>query len=55
MFSVAAELRYHMWTELAALIAVVLVVAQRPRRRLGWVVAPAALTVLAGVAFRLAA
>lgn len=54
VFSVAAELRYHLWTELAALIAVVLVVAQGPRQRLGWVVAPAALAVLAGVAFRLA-
>lgn len=56
VFSVASELRYHLWTELAALIATVLVAAERglvPRRRLAWAYAPAALATLAAVATRL--
>lgn len=56
VFSVAAELRYHLWTEIAALIAIVLAVGlgEPGRRRLGWVFAPAAIAALAGIAFRMA-
>jgi len=55
VFSVAAELRYHLWTELAALIATVLVLGARPlaRRRLAWAYAPAVLVTLAAMATRL--
>jgi hypothetical protein len=52
VFSVAAELRYHLWTELAALIAVVLVIGQGPRRRLSWLFAPAALAAAIAIGIR---
>lgn len=56
VFSVAVELRYHLWTELAALLATVLVAREWrvvPRRRLIFAYLPAAVTLLAGTAFRL--
>jgi len=56
VFSVAAELRYHLWTELAALIAMVLVVAERDRltaRRLALAFLPALLVTLACLVTRL--
>lgn len=55
VFSVAAELRYHLWTELGALIATALLVdelkGRRPRRLIG-AVAPAALAAGAGLIAR---
>jgi hypothetical protein len=54
--SVASELRYHLWTELAALIATVLVIAERRSiagRRLAWTYAPALLVLAAATALRL--
>ena len=56
IFSVAAELRYHLWTGLAALLATVLVAADpRPlsRRRLCWAYVPAVLVTLVALAMRL--
>jgi len=54
VFSVASELRYHLWTELAALLAAVLAAggAPLPRRRLAWSCAPPVLAVLACIATR---
>ena len=55
VFSVAAELRYHLWTALAALIATVLLARDlrgAARWRLVCAVAPAALAAAAGVALR---
>ena len=52
VFSVAAELRYHLWTEIAALIAIVLVlgdVANRGGRRLFWAFAPGVFAIVAGL------
>ena len=46
VFSVAAELRYHLWTMIAALVAAVLVAADLyampavPWRKIGWAAAP---------------
>jgi hypothetical protein len=56
VFSVAAELRYHLWTELAALLATVLVVADYravSHSRLALAYAPTLMVVLAALAFRL--
>lgn len=59
VFSVAAELRYHLWTMLAALIAAVLAggdlhaMPVRPLRRIGLALIPLALVVIAGTATRL--
>ena len=56
VFSVAVELRYHLWTELAALVATVLVVADwrtTPRGRLALGYLPAITVLIAGAAFRL--
>lgn len=57
MFSVAAELRYHLWTELAALIATALLVDELKGsgrwRRLACAFAPAALAVAAGSVARM--
>ena len=56
VFSVASELRYHLWTELAALIALLLAVADpavRSRRRFAWCWTPALLAVVAGCGTRL--
>lgn len=56
VFSVASELRYHLWTALAALIATMLALAEpeiRGSRRLVWAVAPALLSVAAGVIARI--
>ncbi|WP_267380941.1 MULTISPECIES: hypothetical protein [unclassified Sphingomonas] len=59
VFSVAAELRYHLWTMLAALIAAAIAGADlyampvRPWRRIGWAAAPLVLVVVAASAFRL--
>lgn len=58
VFSVAAELRYHLWTELAALIAIVLAVsspAVTGRRRFVWSFTPTMLAVAAGTVGRLVA
>ncbi len=55
-FSVAAELRYHLWTGLAALLATVLVAGDGraiPVRRLCFAYAPTVLVVLAGAGIRL--
>lgn len=57
VFSVASELRYHLWTELAAFLATVMVLAQARaigRRRLVLAYAPAAITVVACIACRVA-
>jgi hypothetical protein len=54
--SVASELRYHLWTELAALIATVLLLAERDRvagARLAWAYAPALFVIAAGTVLRL--
>ena len=56
VFSVAVELRYHLWTELAALLATVLVAGEwrsASRWRLLIAYAPAAVVLIAGTAFRL--
>jgi hypothetical protein len=56
VFSVASELRYHLWTELAALIAVVLVASEHSaisRRRLAWAFAPATFVTAAAIIVRL--
>ena len=55
VFSVASELRYHLWTEVAALIAMVLTLADPgARARLtGWAAAPTLLALLAGIIGRL--
>jgi hypothetical protein len=56
VMSVAAELRYHLWTELAALIAIVLVASERHAlsgRRLIWASIPTALITLTAIATRL--
>ena len=56
VFSVAAELRYHLWTGLAALLATVLVAADAraiSRRHLCWAYAPAGLIILIALAMRL--
>jgi hypothetical protein len=55
VFSVAAELRYHLWTELAALIATVLVVGRGEAgwRRIGWSYLPAVVVILGCLAARL--
>lgn len=56
VFSVAAELRYHLWTELAALIATVLVLGARvpvSRWRIALAYVPVALVTLAAMAVRL--
>jgi len=56
VFSVASELRYHLWTELAALLALVLIAAEIravPRWRLRWAFAPACVVTLIAVAARL--
>lgn len=56
VFSVAAELRYHLWTELAALLALVLVLGdahQIGRRRLVWATVPAILAIAAGSVARM--
>ncbi len=58
VFSVAAELRYHLWTELAALIAVVLMASDpaiRGRRRFAWSFTPAIIAVAAGITGRIVA
>lgn len=58
VFSVAAELRYHLWSEIAALIATVLVLAEAKTvgwGRTAWLFAPAGLAVAMGIGFRLAA
>jgi hypothetical protein len=55
VFSVASELRYHLWTALAALIATVLALAEpeiRGSRRLVWALVPATLAVAAGILTR---
>ena len=54
VFSVAAELRYHLWTEIAALLATVLLAGERPlpRRRLAFAYAPAVLVTLGALAAR---
>lgn len=52
IFSVASELRYHLWTEIAALIALVLALgdpAVRGRAGLWWSFTPAVLALTAGV------
>ena len=57
-FSVAAELRYHLWTEIAALIAIVLTVSDpaiRCRPRFFWSFTPALLAVTAGTVARVVA
>ena len=54
--SVAAELRYHLWTGIAALLATALVVADSrsiPRHRLRLALAPPLIATLAALAFRL--
>lgn len=54
-FSVASELRYHLWTELAALIAAALLIDDLRggnRRRLLWAIGPAAIAMLAAVIAR---
>jgi len=56
IFSVASELRYHLWTELAALLALVLVgseIQAVPRWRLVFAFAPACLITLIATAARL--
>jgi hypothetical protein len=59
VFSVAAELRYHLWTMIGALIACVVVAAdlvtlpEMPWRRLGWAYAPTAIVVVLAVIWRL--
>ncbi len=56
IFSVAAELRYHLWTGLAALLATVLVLGERPvlpARRLVLACLPAAIVTLAALVLRL--
>ncbi len=56
VFSVAVELRYHLWTELAALLATMLVAGEWrhvPRRRLALAYLPAAIVLVVGTAFRL--
>ena len=56
VFSVASELRYHLWTELAALVATVLVAAEWPRvsrRRLALAYAPAVVLLCVGTLLRL--
>lgn len=58
VFSVAAELRYHLWTMIGALIASVLVAGDlaalpaTPWRRLGWAYAPAALVLVLAITWR---
>lgn len=57
VFGVAAELRYHLWTELAALLAITLVLGEActlGRRRLIWSFAPLAGAVLTGIICRVA-
>ena len=57
-FSVASELRYHLWTELAALIAIVLALSDtetRARKRFWWAWAPVGIALFAGTAGRLMA
>jgi hypothetical protein len=52
VFSVAAELRYHLWTEIAALVAMVLVLGDvdiRGSRRLLWSFAPAVFAIVVGL------
>jgi len=54
--SVAAELRYHLWTELAALLALVLVLAERPaltRRGAILALAPVLTAILAATILRI--
>jgi hypothetical protein len=56
LFSVSAELRYHLWTLLAALIAAVLAVGEaevRGGRRIIWLFTPAVVAALAGIVARL--
>lgn len=56
VFSVASELRYHLWTELAALLALVLIAGDLrdiPRRRLLWAFGPTGLVALIGIMARL--
>jgi hypothetical protein len=62
VLSVASELRYHLWTGIAALLATVMVVAEGkggaegkgvPRQRLVWAYLPAVLVTLAATAFRI--
>lgn len=55
-FSVAAELRYHLWTGVAALLATAIVLADCPhipRRRLLLGLMPPVIAILAALAFRL--
>ena len=53
VFSVASELRYHLWTEIAALIAIVIVTAECPRRRFGLAFLPASVATAAGLVVRI--
>ena len=56
VFSVAVELRYHLWTELAALLATILVADRwrtTPTHRLILAYLPAAVVLIAATAFRL--
>jgi hypothetical protein len=56
IFSVASELRYHLWTSIAALIATVLVASEHraiPPRRLLCAYAPCALVIVAALIARL--
>jgi hypothetical protein len=55
IFSVASELRYHLWTEIAALIAAVLTAGLGPRHRLLWVIAPVAAAACIGAVLRTSA
>jgi MFS family permease len=58
VFSVAAELRYHLWTMIAALIAAVLTMGDLvgmpgvPWRRIGWAGAPLMVVLLLATAWR---
>jgi hypothetical protein len=53
VLSVASDLRYHLWTMLAAGLAFVLVAAAVPRRRLMLAMLPALAIALIGIAARL--
>ena len=52
--SVASELRYHLWTELAALLAFTIVATEAGARRRWLALTPAAMAIAAGVLCRLA-